>query len=114
MLKLQTMKVLELTDEDVAKLPPRSELLLACGPDLEMDAELVIHHGMVLKNRDGAVYVPPSVPNLKDRRGAIMAFAALMGSLPDALSSPDDMADVIDAALRLSGKVRTNVQVVAW
>ena len=52
MLKIETMKVLEITEEDVKVLKRNDSPLMTCGY-LEAEADIIICKGRVLKNKYG-------------------------------------------------------------
>ncbi len=54
-MKIETMKVLEITEEDVRELKRKDSPLLACG-FLQFDAEIIIFKGRVLKNCFGETF----------------------------------------------------------
>ena len=59
MLKIATLKVLEITEEDVKELKRNDSPLMTCGR-LEAEADIIICKGRVLKNKHGETFMNSS------------------------------------------------------
>ncbi len=58
-MELKTVKVLEIMDKDVEKLRKDESPLRAVPAELEMQADLIVYKGRVIKNALGAAFSVP-------------------------------------------------------